>query len=97
MSESEPPDPLARREVDRGQSGRPGAAAPGGALGVGLRIGIELLAALLVGVALGWVADRFLGTRPWGLIVFFFLGSAAGIVNVFRAAERLGRRPEGRG
>jgi len=108
MSEDEPPNPLARlgeridrarAEEDRGQSGRRGAAASGGALGFGLRIGIELLAALCVGVALGWVVDRFLGTRPWGLIAFFFLGSAAGIVNVFRAAQglgRAGRPPNGR-
>ena len=54
----------------------------GGALGFGLRIGIELVAALCVGLALGWLADRYIGTRPWGLIAGFFLGSAAGVVNV---------------
>jgi len=62
----------------------------GGALGFGLRIGIELLAALCVGLALGWLADRYIGTRPWGLIAGFFLGSAAGVVNVFRAVQGMG-------
>jgi len=29
--------------------------------------------------------DRWLGTRPWGMIVMFFLGTAAGMLNVWRA------------
>ncbi|MBV9862529.1 MAG: AtpZ/AtpI family protein [Alphaproteobacteria bacterium] len=49
-----------------------------------------MVAALCVGLAFGWVFDHFLGTRPWGLIVFFFLGSAAGIMNVFRATRTMG-------
>jgi ATP synthase protein I len=100
MSESGPPDPLRRigEEIDRARSragqGRPadqGEVTSGGALGFGLRIGIELIAALIVGVALGWLADRYIGTRPWGLIAGFFLGSAAGMMNVFRAVGRMGR------
>lgn len=63
----------------------------GGALGFGLRIGAELLAALLVGLALGWVCDHFLGTRPWGLIAFFFIGAAAGVMNVYRTTQHMGR------
>lgn len=59
-------------------------------MGAGFRIAIELVAALCVGLALGWVFDRILGTRPWGLIVFFFLGAAAGMLNVFRAVKNLG-------
>lgn len=50
----------------------------------------ELAAALVVGLALGWGVDRIFGTRPWGLIIFFFLGAAAGMVNVFRAAMGVG-------
>jgi len=103
MSGSEPPDPLARlgAELDRARAGRAADRAPAGdgrsgtgsmgsALGLGMRIGIELVAALCVGLALGWVCDRYLGTRPFGLIVFFFLGAAAGIMNVFRAVKGLG-------
>jgi ATP synthase protein I len=62
-------------------------------MGLGFRIAVELVSALCVGLALGWVCDRFLGTRPWGLIVFFLLGIAAGMVNVFRAAKQLGASP----
>src|SRR5690242_1744137 len=99
MSESGPPDPLrrlgeeidkARSQAGQGDRGGSGDVTSGGALGFGLRIGIELLAALCVGLALGWVADRYIGTRPWGLIAGFFLGSAAGVVNVFRAVQGMG-------
>lgn len=99
MSESGPPDPLRRigEEIDRarsragrGRSADRGDITSGGALGFGLRIGIELVAALCVGLAFGWLADRYIGTRPWGLIAGFFLGSAAGVVNVFRAVQGMG-------
>jgi ATP synthase protein I len=101
MSEGGPSDPLARlgqrldrarADENRERSGGSGDVPPSG-LGVGFRIGIELVASLLVGLALGWVFDRYLGTRPWGLIVFFFLGAAAGMVNAFRAAQGMGRSP----
>ena len=59
--------------------------AAGGGLGLAMRIAVELVAALAVGVAIGWGLDRWLGTKPWLLILFFVLGSAAGIMNVFRA------------
>ena len=100
MSE-EPPDPLAqlaekieqarREQLRRGGSGR--SASPQGPLGLAFRIAIELVAALCVGVAIGWGLDRLLGTRPWGLIVFFFIGAAAGMLNVVRAAKEVGRSP----
>jgi ATP synthase protein I len=59
------------------------------ALAVGLRIGLELVVAVFVGAALGWAFDTWLGTGPWGLIVFLFLGFGAGVANIFRFA--LGR------
>ena len=106
MSESGPPDPLRRigDEIDKareragqgGSTARRDVTSSGSALGFGLRAGIELLAGLCVGLALGWVADRYIGTRPWGLIVGFLLGSAAGVVNVFRAVQGLGGPPAGR-
>jgi ATP synthase protein I len=106
MSEGGPSDPLtrlgerldkARLERDRGQANASGdAVSPGGALGFGFRIGVELVAALCVGLALGWVAYRFL-PAPWGtigLIAFFFLGAGAGTLNVFRAAQGVGRKAD---
>jgi ATP synthase protein I len=52
----------------------------------GFRLSTELVAGVLVGAGLGWLLDRWLGTTPWGLIVFLLLGFAAGILNVMRAA-----------
>ena len=57
----------------------------GSALAMAWRIGLELVVAVAVGTALGWVIDRWLGTRPWGMIVMFFLGVAAGMLAVWRA------------
>ena len=54
------------------------------------RVGVELVAALLVGVGIGLLLDRWLGTEPWFLIGLFVIGSGAGIVNVYRTAASLG-------
>ncbi len=62
----------------------------GKGIGLALRIGTELVAGLAVGVAIGLGLDWWLGTKPWLMIVFFFLGAAAGIVNVYRTMSGLG-------
>jgi len=59
-------------------------ASQGNSLGMGLRVGIELVSALAVAVAIGWALDEWLGTRPFLLILFFVLGGAAGVANVWR-------------
>jgi len=56
-----------------------------------MRIGVELVSALIVGVAIGYMLDRWLGTTPWLMLLFFVLGSVAGIVNVYRTASGLGQ------
>lgn len=55
-----------------------------------LRIGVELVAALIVGAAIGIGLDRWLGTTPWLLVVFIVLGAAAGILNVVRVMTGMG-------
>jgi ATP synthase protein I len=105
MSDGGQPDPLARlgERLERARSEQKQGSSDGSeepppsGLGVGFRIGIELLASLIVGLALGWVADRFLGIRPWGVVLGFFIGAAAGMVNVFREAQGLGRGGPRRG
>ncbi len=57
---------------------------PKGSWGVGFRAGVEVFSALVVGVAIGWFLDRWLGTWPWLFLLFFVLGSAAGVMNVYR-------------
>jgi ATP synthase protein I len=68
--EPKPPEP----SDDAGQS----------PLGIGFRVAVELVSALLVACAIGWGIDRLAGTRPWFLIAFVPVGGAAGILNVWR-------------
>lgn len=56
----------------------------GNAMSVGLRVGVEMVSALVVAVAIGWWLDKSLHTMPLFLIVFVLLGGAAGIANVWR-------------
>jgi len=56
------------------------------AIARGFRLSTELVAGVLVGAAVGWLIDRWLGISPWGMIVFLLLGFAAGVLNVMRAA-----------
>lgn len=65
-------------------------------MGLAFRIGVELVAGLVVGGGIGWLLDRWLNTGPLLLIVFFFLGAAAGMLNVWRAVKHL-NRPDGPG
>ncbi len=53
-------------------------------MGIGVRVGVELVSALAVGLAIGWGLDWLLGTRPWLLALFVLLGGAAGVANVWR-------------
>jgi ATP synthase protein I len=62
----------------------------------GLRLSTELVAGVIVGAAVGWVLDRFVGTSPWGFIVFTLLGFAAGILNVMRSAGLVAERKQGK-
>lgn len=57
-----------------------------GGLGAAWKMSSELVAAVIVGSAIGYGLDYALGTSPLMLIVFILLGCAAGILNVFRAA-----------
>jgi ATP synthase protein I len=52
--------------------------------GIGLRVGTELVSALVVALAIGWGLDRWLGTKPILLAVFVLIGGAAGVLNVWR-------------
>lgn len=62
----------------------------GKGIGFAARIGVELVAAVAVGTGIGWLLDEWLGTRPWLMIVFFFLGSVAGMLNVYRTMSGIG-------
>jgi len=57
------------------------------AFGLAMRIGTEMVAALVVGVVLGYGLDRLCGTKPLFLILFSLVGGAAGMLNVWRAVK----------
>ena len=57
---------------------------PGKAIGYGLRIATDLIAAILVGAGIGWYLDKWMGTQPILLLIFIALGLAAGARNVIR-------------
>lgn len=75
-----------RAGVDAKPPAKPAAADPlaGSAWSIGLRVGAELVAALVVGVGIGWLLDRWLHTAPVFLAIFVLLGGAAGVRNVYR-------------
>jgi ATP synthase protein I len=96
MADKKPPPEDAlrdlRRRVDAARaesasSSRP----PGSAASLALRFGGEFGAAILVGALLGYGADYFLHTGPWGLMIGLGLGFAAGVVNVVRVAQSYNR------
>lgn len=60
----------------------------GRGLAQAMRLSTELIGGIVVGSAIGWLLDRWLGTKPWLFIVFFFLGTAAGFLNLVRASQR---------
>ena len=55
----------------------------------GFKISTELIAALVVGVGIGLIVDNFLGTKPFGLIIFFILGAFAGFLNIYRIMRHI--------
>lgn len=59
--------------------------------GLASSLGIGLVAAIAVGVGLGYLADYLLGNKgtPWGLITGFFIGVITGFVNLVRLANQI--------
>ena len=61
-------------------------------MGSAFKLGTDLVSAVAVGTIIGFILDGWFGTTPWLIIIFFFLGSIAGIWNVIRAANRMQRK-----
>ncbi len=96
MADRKPPeDALSnlRRRVDaaRGEGETQNAPPPQSPATLALRFGGEFGAAVIVGALLGYGADYFLHSQPWGLIIGMGLGFAAGVVNVVRVAQSYSR------
>jgi len=57
-------------------------------LGALSTVGFSFVLAIVIGTWFGWLLDGWLGTAPWMLLLFFFLGLAAGVLNVYRTAGK---------
>ena len=61
----------------------------GSFIGSAFKLSTELIAAVAVGTIIGFILDNWFGTKPWLIIIFFFLGAAAGMLNVIRTANQM--------
>ena len=61
-------------------------------LGKALKISTELVAAVVVGSTIGFILDNWFDTKPILTICFFFMGVAAGILNVFKSAKKMNKK-----
>ena len=63
-------------------------------LGVAFKMSTELVAAVLIGTFIGFILDSWFDTKPILIIIFFIIGVAAGITNVFRSAKNMQEHKE---
>ena len=58
-------------------------------LGQAFKLSTELVSAVVVGTIIGFILDKSFGTKPWLILIFFFVGVIAGIMNVIKSAKNL--------
>ena len=58
-------------------------------IGVAFKLSTEMVAAVVVGTIIGFILDNWFGTKPWLILIFFFVGVVAGILNVIRSAKNI--------
>ncbi len=58
-------------------------------LSISLRLSVDFVAAILIGVFIGHSLDVYLHTYPWGLVIFILMGIIAGSLNVYRSVKTL--------
>jgi ATP synthase protein I len=61
----------------------------GSFMGNAFKLGTEFVSAVAVGTIIGFILDSWFDTKPWLIIIFFFLGAAAGMLNVIKTANRM--------
>jgi ATP synthase protein I len=59
----------------------------GRAMSLGFRVVTELVAGIVVGGGLGYLLDKWLGTKPFLLLLLLLLGAAGGFWNIIRATS----------
>jgi len=60
-------------------------------IGTAFKMSTELVSAVAVGTIIGFILDKTFGTKPWLILIFFFVGVVAGILNVFKSAKKMQR------
>ena len=58
-------------------------------IGTAFKLSTELVAAVALGTIIGFILDKTFGTKPWLILIFFFVGTIAGITNVIKAAKKM--------
>ena len=58
-------------------------------IGIAFKMSTELVSAVAVGTIIGFILDNWFGTKPWLILIFFFVGVAAGIMNVVKTAKKM--------
>ena len=58
-------------------------------IGVAFKMSTELVSAVVVGTIIGFILDNWFGTKPWLILIFFFVGVIAGIMNVVKSAKKM--------
>ena len=58
-------------------------------LGIAFKLSTELVATVVVGTIIGFILDTWFGTKPWLILIFFFVGVIAGIMNVIESAKNM--------
>ena len=61
----------------------------GSSMGSAFKMSTELVSAVAVGTIIGFILDNWFGTKPWLILIFFFVGVAAGIMNVVKTAKKM--------
>jgi F0F1-type ATP synthase assembly protein I len=51
-------------------------------------VGFSFVLAIVLGVAAGYYIDTHFGTKPWGFLIGFAFGLAAGVLNVVRTSRK---------
>ena len=62
---------------------------PPSSIGTAFKLSTELVSAVVVGTIIGFILDKTFGTKPWLILIFFFIGVIAGITNVIRSAKNM--------
>ena len=78
---------IAKNKTDKDKKSEEGN--NGSSMGSAFKMSTELVSAVAVGTIIGFILDNWFGTKPWLILIFFFIGVVAGIMNVIRSAKKM--------